>query len=75
MKVGIFGGTFNPIHAGHVRLAQRCIEELGLDEVLVIPTSLPPHKETARIASGIHRLAMCVIATDHIPQITVSEME
>ena len=75
MKLGIFGGTFNPIHEGHVRLAKRCIEEIGLDEVLLIPTALPPHKDGSRIASGEHRVSMCRIATRHIPQITVSDME
>ena len=49
-KLGIFGGTFNPIHNGHVSLAKHYIQALGLDELLVIPTKQPPHKR--RLGSG-----------------------
>ena len=44
-KLGIFGGTFNPPHIGHARLAEHFVEKLGLDRLLVIPTAQPPHKE------------------------------
>ncbi|MEG1774127.1 MAG: nicotinate (nicotinamide) nucleotide adenylyltransferase, partial [Oscillospiraceae bacterium] len=75
MKLGIFGGTFNPIHTGHVNLARRCIEALGLDELLLIPTSLPPHKDGGEVSDPSHRLAMCRLAVRDDPAITVSDLE
>lgn len=75
MKLGIFGGTFNPIHTGHVNLARRCAEALGLDEVLLIPTSMPPHKDGAAVADGRHRLEMCRLAVRALPGLSVSGME
>ena len=44
MKTGIYGGTFNPIHRGHIHLAEEFARRLGLDRVLLIPTRVPPHK-------------------------------
>ena len=75
MKIGIFGGTFNPVHQGHVHLAQQCVEELKLDKLLVIPTKQPPHKQVQELASGEHRAQMCRLAFAEIPQAQVSEME
>ena len=75
MKIGIFGGTFNPIHTGHVHLAQMCIEQLQLDKLLVIPAKQPPHKTAKELASGEHRAQMCRLAFQDIPQAEVSEME
>ena len=75
MKIGIFGGTFNPVHQGHVHLAQQCVEELKLDKLLVIPTKQPPHKQAQELASGEHRAQMCRLAFAEIPQAQVSEME
>jgi nicotinate-nucleotide adenylyltransferase len=75
MRIGIFGGTFNPIHEGHVRLAGRCTELLEIDELLVIPTFLPPHKASDDMASGEHRLAMCRMALEHLPKTRVCDME
>ena len=43
-KIGLFGGTFDPIHLGHIRMAERCKEQLELDEIWWIPASVPPHK-------------------------------
>ncbi len=59
MKIGIFGGTFNPVHNGHVLLAENFRKELKLDKILVIPTAVPPHKEADNIASGEDRIEMC----------------
>ena len=44
MKIGIFGGTFNPVHWGHLQLAEGARKQLGLDEVIWVPSQLPPHK-------------------------------
>ena len=60
-RIGLFGGTFDPIHRGHVDLALACQAELGLDGVWLMPASLPPHKPAA-MASAHHRLAMVALA-------------
>lgn len=75
MKTGIFGGTFNPPHNGHVRLARAAADELGLDKVLIIPSCIPPHKIAAKLASGEDRLEMCRIAFGDDPRFEVSPME
>ena len=59
MRLGIFGGTFNPPHIGHLKLAQAMAEKLKLDKMLIIPASIPPHKEAADLAQGEDRLKMC----------------
>lgn len=61
-KVGILGGTFNPIHNGHILLAKKALKEFGLDYILFIPTGLPPHKSTKDLASKRHRLKMAALA-------------
>ncbi len=62
MKIGIFGGTFNPPHKGHVRLANEAAERLGLDRMIIIPSCIPPHKIAGKLASGEDRLEMCRLA-------------
>lgn len=62
MKIGIMGGTFDPIHQGHLLAAERAREEVGLDEVWFMPASTPPHKENAPRASAEQRLAMVQVA-------------
>ena len=52
MRTGIFGGTFNPIHNGHIKLACAYRSELNLDRMLVIPTRIPPHKVSTELADG-----------------------
>ena len=56
MKIGIFGGTFNPIHYGHLRSAQEVSELLGLKRVIFVPSFIPPHKELAHDVPGLKRL-------------------
>lgn len=77
MRIGIFGGTFNPPHLGHLHIAKDFraqMEALGkpLDKLLIIPTFVPPHKETPDLASGKDRLAMCQKA---FPDFSVSDLE
>lgn len=62
MRIGIFGGTFNPPHSGHKRLAESMIKAACLDKVLIIPTFTPPHKQGSDLASETHRLNMCRLA-------------
>ena len=60
-RLGLFGGTFNPIHHGHLLAAQAALEELGLDRILLILSGSPPLKGDAGLASGEHRLVMLEI--------------
>lgn len=59
MRIGIFGGTFNPPHKGHKRMALEMMKEASLDKMLIIPTYTPPHKTAPDLASGKDRLKMC----------------
>lgn len=59
MRIGIYGGTFNPPHAGHLRLAEEMLEAASLDKIIVIPASTPPHKSDNGLVSEEHRLKMC----------------
>ncbi len=59
MRIGIFGGTFNPPHQGHKKLALEFMSRLSLDLMLIIPTFTPPHKEAPDLATGEDRLNMC----------------
>ncbi len=74
MRLGIFGGTFNPIHLAHLVVAERLREELGLGRVLFIPSSLPPHKETTVAGAG-HRLEMVRRAVAGNPHFAASGLE
>ena len=75
MKTGIYGGTFNPIHRGHIHLAEEFARRLGLDRVLLIPTRVPPHKAAPDLASGKDRLAMCRLAVGEKTNLEVSDIE
>ncbi len=66
MRTGVYGGTFNPIHWGHVRLLEEFIRRLSLDRVLLIPTGLPPHKQVHALASAQQRLDMCRLAVAQV---------
>jgi len=74
MKIGIMGGTFDPIHLGHLNAAQEIAEEYNLGEVVVIPSSSPPHKRR-ELVSPADRLTMCQLATEDNPLFNVSDME
>ncbi len=74
-KIGIFGGAFNPPHKGHIRLARGFADRLSLDEILVIPSFIPPHKSAADLASGMDRLEMCRLAFCGDSRFSVSSME
>lgn len=62
MKLGIFGGTFNPIHIGHLLLAETAVDTLGLDRVFFVPAADPPHKSGLPRASVAHRVQMIQMA-------------
>jgi nicotinate-nucleotide adenylyltransferase len=61
-KIGLLGGTFDPVHYGHLQLAQSALEECSLDKVVFIPSAQPPHKKGASITAFNHRLAMLTLA-------------
>jgi nicotinate-nucleotide adenylyltransferase len=73
--IGLFGGTFDPIHQGHLFLCRAFYEALGLDRVVLIPTVHPPHKPGAVAASFPHRLAMCRLAAASLPFVEVDDLE
>lgn len=75
MKIGIFGGTFDPIHFGHLLLAEQAMELIPLDEVWFIPTGEPPHKQGKKITAAEHRYQMVLLATQEHPSFRVSRME
>lgn len=76
VKIGIYGGSFNPPHLGHIRGAVYAKEKLGLDKLLLIPAGLPPHKELAPGSpTAQQRLEMVRLAAEGIPGIEVSDME
>lgn len=74
-RCGLFGGTFDPIHSGHVALVRALMQELALDEVVLMPTACPPHKLKNGMASAEHRLAMCRLAVEDIAGVRVSDWE
>ena len=74
-RIGIFGGTFNPVHSGHLRAAEIVQKKLVLDKILFIPSYIPPHKESMDIASPSDRLKMIELACAPCPQFVPSSIE
>ncbi len=74
-RIGLFGGTFNPIHLGHLRTAVEVGEKLSLDVVFLIPSALPPHKDSTALISAEDRLAMARIAVEGSGLFQVSDVE
>ena len=74
-KLGIMGGTFNPIHNGHIEIARIACRTIGLDEVIFLPDGEPPHKQTETLASGASRYNMTVLAVYGCPDFKASDME
>ena len=75
MRIGIFGGTFNPIHFGHLVLAEQAYEKLNLDKVIFIQSFYPPHKKSANIAEAKHRYNMVKLAIQSNPRFEISDIE
>ena len=74
-RVGIFGGTFNPPHLGHVSAAKAFADKMELDELIIIPALIPPHKEHDISVTCEDRLNMCKLAFKDIPNSQVSDIE
>ena len=75
MRIGIMGGTFDPIHLGHLRAAEEIYWAFGLDRIIFVPAARPPHKEEVVAASAMHRYEMVSLATVFTPYFTVSPIE
>ncbi len=75
MRIGILGGTFDPIHNGHLRLAELAYEQFGLDEVWLVPAPVPPFKPDSCVASYDDRLRMTQLATEDRPGLICSDYE
>jgi nicotinate-nucleotide adenylyltransferase len=75
LKIGIFGGTFNPPHLGHLRLAEEVGPLFGLDRILFVPCHIPPHKTGSDVTKPEERLEMTRLACGDNPLFEVSDME
>ena len=75
MRVGLLGGTFDPVHYGHLLLADVAREQCDLDEIWFVPAAMPPHKQGAELASGEARAEMIELAVAGNPGILVSRFE
>ena len=74
-RIGIFGGTFDPVHYGHLLLAETCREQLNLDSVVFLPAGSPPHKSDSDISPASHRLEMLKLAVSGCPEFQIDERE
>ncbi len=74
-RVGVLGGSFNPIHIGHVSIAQQVAAKLGLARVILIPTGSPPHKAAGDLEEAHHRYAMVCLTARGMHRLDVSDVE
>jgi nicotinate-nucleotide adenylyltransferase len=75
LRIALYGGTFDPVHAGHIAVARGLLKLFALDRVLFIPAHVAPHKREARVTPASQRYAMLVLATQDDPQLCVSTVE
>ena len=75
MRLGLFGGSFDPVHCGHLLLAEFCRETSRLDQISFIPAATPPHKQARPLTAGEHRLAMLDLAVGGQEAMAVSRLE
>ncbi|HEV8457872.1 MAG TPA: nicotinate-nucleotide adenylyltransferase [Methylomirabilota bacterium] len=74
-RIGVFGGSFNPIHFGHLLVADELCEALALDRLIFVPAAQPRHKPPAELATAHHRHQMTALAVDEHPRFEVSDIE
>lgn len=74
-KIGIMGGTFNPIHIGHLMIAQRAYEEYHLDQIVFLPNGNPPHKDKNNVLDAAYRAEMVKLAIQYRPEFVFSDLE
>jgi len=75
LKIGILGGTFDPIHLGHLGVAEEICEDMGLAKVYLVPAALPPHKDMRPVTPFRHRLTMTRIGVEPSPLLEVLDLE
>jgi len=75
VRLAILGGSFNPVHAGHISLARDVHESLGYDRILMVPANIPPHRDMADGATARDRYAMLILATAGYAYMSVSDCE
>ena len=75
MRIGVFGGSFDPVHSEHIALAKSAVQTLGLDKLLIMPAYAPPHKKGKRLSPDSARLDMCRLAFEDCDKIEVSDYE
>src|ERR1700674_2995615 len=75
MRIGVFGGTFDPVHLGHLILAEQCREQARLDKVLFIPAAHPPHKQEQALMPYAQRVEMLALAISGHPVFRIDELE
>ena len=74
-RIGIMGGTFDPVHNGHLLLGKQAYEEYGLDEIWYMPSHIPPHKKDRTITAGEARIDMLQLALQNLPYCVLSDFE
>ena len=74
-RIGIFGGTFNPVHTGHMIMAQDALEVFDLSKILFVPCYLPPHKKVSRLVTAAHRAAMLEKVVEDNPDFDICDVE
>jgi nicotinate-nucleotide adenylyltransferase len=74
-RTGLFGGTFNPIHSGHIQVIQEVKNGFGLDKIIIIPSALPPHKAADRLVDAGDRMEMIRLSFSNHPDFAVSDVE
>ncbi len=75
MRTGIYGGSFNPVHNGHIHLAKAAMKDFGLDRIFLLPSKISPHRSSAEYASGEDRLEMLRLACEGTEGLEVSDYE
>ena len=73
MKIGILGGTFDPVHFGHLSIAKQALEELSLDKLIIVPAKLQPFKLDQPVTMGTHRIEMLKLAFKDFKKVTISK--
>lgn len=74
-RIAIYGGTFDPVHTGHLQIARRVTQLFGIDNFLFVPAKVAPHKLDREVLSTLHRYAMLALATRHDPRLCISTFE
>ena len=74
-RIAIYGGTFDPVHSGHLQIAKRVSQSFEIDKFMFVPARVAPHKQDAQVTSGLHRYAMLALATSDDARVCISTFE